>query len=107
MAADGVPDHLRVGVEDRGDVDSVLGEDRRAGDRLTEAARPDQGDVVLPLRPQDLANLAEQALDVVADASLAELPEGGLVAPDLRRVDLRVVGGLVRGDGLIAHLPRL
>jgi polysaccharide pyruvyl transferase CsaB len=38
---------------------------------------------------------------------LAELAEGGQVAPDLRRVDVRVVRDLLRGDALLAHLPRL
>ena len=74
-AADRAADLVGVGVEDRGDVDPVLGEDRRARDRLAEAAGADEGDVVLPLRPQDLADLAEQRVDVVADAALAELAE--------------------------------
>jgi len=40
----------------------VLGEDRRARDRLAQAARTDQGDPVLALPEQDLTELAEQAL---------------------------------------------
>ena len=44
---------------------------------------------------------------VVADAALAELPEGGEVAPDLRRVDVRVLGDLLRGDPRLPHLPGL
>jgi len=73
----------------------VLGEDRRARDRLAEPAGTDQRDVVLPLRPQDLADLAEQRVDVVTDTALAELAEGGQVAADLRRVDVRVGGELL------------
>ena len=45
------------------------------GDRLAEPAGADECDVVLPLRPQDLADLAEQAVDGVAHPALAELPE--------------------------------
>ena len=105
--ADRPPDLLRVGVEDGGDVDPVLGEDRRARDRLAEAAGADQRDVVLALRAQDLADLAEQRVDVVADPALAELAESREVAPDLGRVDVRVVGDLLRGDALLAHLLRL
>ena len=105
--ADRPPDLLRVVVEDRRDVDPVLREDRRAGDRLAEPAGADERDVVLPLRPQDLADLAEQRVDVVADAALAELAEGGQVAADLRRVDVRVVRDLLRGDPVLAHLLRL
>ena len=68
---------------------------------------PDERDVVLALRAQDLADLAEQAVDRVADAALAELAEVREVAPDLRRVDVRVVGDLLRGDAVLAHLLRL
>ena len=68
---------------------------------------PIERDVVLALRAQDLADLAEQRVDVVADPALAELAEAGEVAPDLRRVDVRVVGDLLRGDALLAHLLRL
>ena len=53
----------------------MLGEDRRARDRLAEAARADERDVVLALGAEDLANLAEQAVDVVAHPTLAELSE--------------------------------
>jgi hypothetical protein len=87
--------------------DPLLGEDRRARDRLAEPAGADQRDVVLPLRPQDLADLAEQRVDLVTDTALAELAEGGQVAADLRRVDVRVVGDLLRGDPLLPHLPGL
>ena len=44
------------------------------------------------------------AVDVVADAALAELAEAGEVAADLRRVDVRAVGELLRGDRLLALL---
>ena len=43
----------------------------------------------------------------VADAALAELAEAGEVAADLGRVDVRVLGQLLRGDRLLAHLARL
>src|SRR4051812_49498328 len=79
----------------------MLGEDGRARDRLSEAAGADQGDVVLALRPEDLADLAEERIDVVADPALAEFPERRKVAPDLSRVDVRVVGYLLRGDALL------
>ena len=67
-------DDVRVAVEHGGDVDAVLREDRRARDRLAEAAGADERDVVLALRAEDLADLAEQAVDVVADARLPNLP---------------------------------
>ncbi len=46
-------------------------------------------------------------LDAVADAALAELAEAREVAADLGRVDVRVLGQLLRGDRLLAHLPGL
>src|SRR5262249_40663692 len=76
-------------------------------DRLAEVACPEQGDVVLAGGPQDLADLADQRVDVVADATLAELAEPREVAPDLGRVDVGVVRELLRGDRVLAHLPGL
>src|SRR5918912_898518 len=55
--ADPAADLLGVGVEDGGNVDPVLGEDRRAADRLAEAAGADERDVVLTLSAEDLADL--------------------------------------------------
>ena len=71
----GCPTFCRIGVDDGGDVDPVLGEDRGRGDRLAEPAGPDERDVVLALRAEDLPDHVEQELDRVADAALAELPE--------------------------------
>ena len=99
-----VADLARVGVEDRHDAEAVVGEDVRGGDRLAEVAGAEQRDVVLAGGPQDLADLRDERVDVVADAALAELAEARQVAADLRRVDVRVVGELLRGDRLLAHL---
>ncbi len=99
-----VPTLSAVDVEDRHHAEAVVGEDVRGGDRLAEVARAEQGDVVLAGRAQDLADLRDERLDVVADAALAELAEAGEVAADLGRVDVRVVGELLRGDRLLAHL---
>ena len=60
-----------------------------------------------PLGAEDLADLAEQRVDVVADPALAELAEAGEVAADLRRVDVRVVGELLGRDRVLAHLAGL
>ena len=100
-------DLLGILVEDRRDVDAVLGEDRRARDRLAQAPGADERDVVLPLRAEDPPDLAQQAVDAVADPALAELPERREVAPNLGRVDVGVVGDLLGGDALLAHLAGL
>ena len=55
---DGLADLALIGVEGGGDVEAVVGEDRRARDRLAEAAGAEERDVVLALRPEDLADLA-------------------------------------------------
>src|SRR6187551_2262554 len=89
--ADGMADLVLIGVEGGGDVEAVVGEDRRARDRLAESAGTEERDVVLALRAEDLADLRDEAVDVVADAPLAELPERREVAPDLRRIDVRVL----------------
>jgi len=85
----------------------VIGEDRGVGDRLAEPAAPEERDVVLALGAEDLPDLGDQAVDVVADAALAELPEGREVAADLGRVDVRVLADLLRGDAVLAHLSGL
>src|SRR4029453_5546441 len=101
------PHLVGILVEHGRDVDPVLGEDRRARDRLAQAAGADERDVVLALGPEDAADLPEQAVHAVADPALAELPERREIAADLRRVDVRVVGDLLRRDPVLAHLPGL
>src|SRR5262249_60038058 len=59
------------------------------------------------LSAQDLADLIEQRVDRVADAAFAELAEPGEIATDLRRVDVRVLGDLLRRDPVLPHLSRL
>ena len=98
---------LTVGIEDGDDAEAVVGEDVRGGDRLAEVAGAEQGDVVLPGGAQDLADLRDQRVDVVAHATLAELPEAAEVAADLGGVDVGVVGELLGGDRVLAHLARL
>ncbi len=85
----------------------MVGEDVGARDRPAEVSGAEERDVVLAARAQDLADLRHERVDVVADAALAELAEAGQVTPDLGRVDVRVVGELLRGDRVLAHLLRL
>ena len=49
----------------------------------------------------------DERVDAVADAALAELAEARQVAADLGRVDVGVLGQLLRGDRLLAHLAGL
>src|SRR3954471_18201616 len=95
LGADLLADLLGVVVEDRHDAEAVVGEDVARGDRLAEVAGAEQRDVVLAGGAQDLADLRDERVDVVADAALTELPESGEVAPDLGGVDVRVVAQLL------------
>ena len=106
-AADLLADDGGLDVEHGDDLEAVVGEDVGAGDRLAELAGAEEGDVVLARGAQDLADLGDQRLDVVADAALAELAEAGEVAADLGRVDVRVLGEFLRGDRVAAHLAGL
>jgi hypothetical protein len=106
-AADLCADDRRVDVEHGDDLEAVVGEDVGAGDRLAEVADAEEGDVVLAGGAQDLADLPHQRLDVVADATLAELAEAREIAADLGRVDVGVVGEFLGGDRLAAHLAGL
>ena len=99
-----VADLVGIVVEDRHDAEAVVGEDVRPGDRAAQVAGAEQRDVVLPAGAQDLADLRDQRVDVVAHAALAELAEAGQIAADLRRVDVGVVGELLRRDRVLAHL---
>src|SRR3954464_3886318 len=85
---DGRPDAIaelgRIGVEDRHDPEAVIGEYVRGRDRLAEVPGAEQRDVVLAGGAQDLADLRDQRVDVVAHAALAELAESRQVAADLR-----------------------
>ena len=100
-------DQLRLDVEDRDDLEAVVGEDVGARDRLAQVSGAEQHDVVLAGAPQDPADLLHQGIHPVADSTLAELAEAGQVAPDLGRVDVRVLGQLLRRNGVLAHLARL
>ena len=94
-----------VGVEDRHDAEAVVGEDVRARrSRWPRWPAPNSAMLCWPRGPQDLADLRDERVDVVADAALAELAEARQVAADLRRVDVGVVGELLGGDRLLAHL---
>ena len=73
--ADLLADPLRVHVEDRDHAEAVVGEDVRARDRLAQVARAEQRDVVLARGPQDLPDLRDERVHVVAHAPLAELAE--------------------------------
>ena len=104
QVAESAADPARVDVEDRRDAEAVVGEHAGRRDRLPEVSGAEQGDVVLPGGPQDLPDLLDQRVDVVADPALAELAEPGQVAADLGGIDVGVLGDRLRGDAGLPHL---
>src|SRR3954447_10495443 len=104
LRADLLADLAGVVVEDRDDPEAVVGEDVARGDGLAEVPGAEQRDVVLAGGPQDLADLGDERVDVVADPPLAELAEAREIAADLGGVDVRPVRQLLGGDGLLALL---
>ena len=61
----------------------------------------------IPVVAIDGTEVTDLRIDVVAHSPLAELAEAGQVAADLGRVDVGVLGELLGGDRLLAHLPSL
>ena len=86
-------------VEQRDDLEPVVAEPAVVGERQAEVAGADDRDADAAVEPEDLPQVAPQLLDVVADAADAELAEIGQVLPDLRGVQVELLGQRLRGDG--------
>ena len=71
-AAPALADLLRIGVEDRLDVEALLLEVAVAQQRDTDATRPDQRHTVAAFEAQDRAQRGRQLFHAVAAATLAE-----------------------------------
>ena len=95
-AARVLPDLLARGVEQRHDIEAVLAEAGIVGQRQPEVAGADDDDLDAAVQPEDLAQVALQILDVVADAANAELAEMREVLANLRRIELELRGQLLR-----------
>ena len=89
-------------VEHRHDLEAFALEARIVGQRQAEVAGAHHRDAQLAIEAEDLAQVALQVLDVIADAADAELAEVGEVLADLRRVEVELLGQRLRRDGLDA-----
>ena len=67
-------DLFRIALEDRGDGDPVLGEDRGARDGAAQTPCTRERDVVLALSAEDLADLVEQRIRAIADSRFPNRP---------------------------------
>ena len=68
------------------------------GEREAEVAGADDRDAQLAIEAEDLAQVALQIADVVADAADAELAEVGEILANLRGVQVELLGQRLRRD---------
>ena len=73
------------------------------GEREAEVAGAHDGDADAAVQPEDLPQVPPQLLDVVADAADAELAEIRQVLPDLRGIQVELLGQRLRRDRAHAH----
>ena len=92
-------DHVRVGVEQRGDREAPLAEAAVVGEGLAEVAEPDDGDRPVLGEAELAAHLEEEVLDVVAHAAGAVGPEVGEVLAHLGGVHAGQLGEPLGADG--------
>src|SRR6185503_6526947 len=85
-------------VEERQDFESFLSEARVVGQREPEVAGADDGDPQLAIEAQNLAQMALQIADVVADAADTELAEIREILANLRGVQVELLGEGLGGN---------
>src|SRR5437867_1684200 len=95
---------LLRGIHERHDPEAPGVEALITGQGHPEVAGPYDEHVVLLVETQDLDEMTLQLGDVVAHPAHSELTEVREIFPDLRRVEVELVGQLARGDGLDARL---
>ena len=93
------PDLRAQVVEERDDLEPFLTEARVVGERETEIAGADDRHAELAIEAENLAQVALQIADVVADAADAELAEVRQVLANLRGVQVELLGERLRRDG--------
>ena len=101
-AARFVSDLLVRGVEQRRDLKPLLPEARIVRQRQPEVARAHDHHAQMAIEAEDLPEVPAQFLDVVADTADAEFAKIGEVLPDLRGVEMELLGERLRGNRLHA-----
>src|SRR5438445_2719312 len=89
-------------VEERDDLEAFLPESGIVGEREAEIAGAHDRDAQLAIEAEDLAQMALQVADVIADAAHAELAEVGEILSNLGGVQMELLGERLRRDGLDA-----
>src|SRR5215472_10110986 len=106
-AIGGGPELGGIVVEDGGDPEALTCEAFVVIEGRAEVAEPYEGDLPLPVEPQDALQLRLEPGHEVADAAHAELPEVGEVLPHLGGVQAEALRQLLGRDGLDAVLLEL
>src|SRR5262249_50549607 len=90
------PDLLLQRIEQRDNLEAVVSEAGVIRERETEIAGAHDRDAHPAIEPEDLPEMAPQFLDVVADPADPQLAEVRKVLPDLRGVEVKLLGERVR-----------
>jgi len=85
-------------VEERRDLEPFLAEAGIVREREAEIPGAHDGDAEFLVETEDLAEVALQVAHVIAHAAPAALTEVGEVLPNLRRVQMELIGQRLRGD---------
>ena len=96
-AARRMPDLVRRRVEHRRDLEPFIAEPRIVREREPEVAGAHDRHPDGLVDAENLAQVAPQLLDVVADAADPELAEVREILPNLRRVEVKLLGERPRG----------
>ena len=89
---------LGVNIKDPANGKTPVAEAAIVGQRMPQVAGTDNGDAPLPVQLQDLAELLDQIIDLIAGALLAKFTKVGEVFADLRRTDAQVAAQFMRGS---------
>ena len=85
-------------VEERRNLESLLAEAGIVGEREAQVAGAHDGDAQPSIQAEDLPQIPLEILDVIADATHAELAEVRQILADLGRVQMKLLGQGLRRD---------
>src|SRR5487761_2062504 len=97
-APDGAAHEVEVRIECGRDFESLRPKATVLGDSLAEPAHAHQAHPPLPVDAEDLAQLGQQTVDIVAPALLAKAPEVAQVLADLGRGHVEQLSERLRTD---------
>ena len=93
-----------LAVEERGNLEPFVAEAGVIGERQSQVAGAHDRHLDPAVEAEDLPQVRTQLLDVIADATDAELAEIGEILANLRRVQVELLGQRLRRDRLHAGI---